>query len=481
MKNKKISNKAFTLVELIVVITIIAILWTIAFISLQWYSQNARDWVRVSDMKNISKWLAIFFAKSWYYPLPENFSTITASWTIIRYQWLAWKNTLNTVWLTNIVQWSWRDPVSGEYYTYIIDGNKSQYNIIWYFENSSVLWFNFVNSVSASYTWWIINSVWNDLWMIYEWTIPLHEKYPNWIILDIRNTPNIYTIRFNSTNEVVWTWWILFANMYNRDRYLLNNKNLAYLDDSLVWYWDMESTIMSWSLLMLKDFSKNWNNWECHNWATIVNCWQDWPLIRNWNMDFDWVNDYIQINKNVYTDKMTVLVKVKPTIFDSARHWFFWYQNPWTNLRPFNLWMAPDFATWNWWFHYDSQDISATSLWEAWSNWKRCTANENYAYDKDAKQNLEFYVAYRRNPPFVNLNINWNNFIDRDCRVPSWTQVQTFNNFHSANALWIGRIDNYFKWTIDEVRIYNRTLSDQEVDALYKSTNYQNKISINNW
>jgi len=33
------NKKAFTLVELIVVITILAILWTIAFISLQGYSR----------------------------------------------------------------------------------------------------------------------------------------------------------------------------------------------------------------------------------------------------------------------------------------------------------------------------------------------------------------------------------------------------------------------------------------------------------
>ena len=43
-------KKAFTLVELIVVITILAILWTIAFISLQWYSRDSRDSVRISDM-----------------------------------------------------------------------------------------------------------------------------------------------------------------------------------------------------------------------------------------------------------------------------------------------------------------------------------------------------------------------------------------------------------------------------------------------
>ena len=45
----------FTLVELIVVITILAILWTIAFISLQGYSRSARDVRRTTDIQNIKK------------------------------------------------------------------------------------------------------------------------------------------------------------------------------------------------------------------------------------------------------------------------------------------------------------------------------------------------------------------------------------------------------------------------------------------
>jgi prepilin-type N-terminal cleavage/methylation domain-containing protein len=45
----------FTLVELIVVVTILAILATIAFLSFQGYSSSARDSLRLSDLKNISK------------------------------------------------------------------------------------------------------------------------------------------------------------------------------------------------------------------------------------------------------------------------------------------------------------------------------------------------------------------------------------------------------------------------------------------
>jgi len=50
---KKYTQKAFTLVELIVVITILAILATVAFVSLQWYSQDAKNSKVVSDARTL--------------------------------------------------------------------------------------------------------------------------------------------------------------------------------------------------------------------------------------------------------------------------------------------------------------------------------------------------------------------------------------------------------------------------------------------
>ncbi len=53
--------KAFTLVELIVVITILAILWTIAFIAMESYSKSSRNSVRISDMSKIKSSLEFFY------------------------------------------------------------------------------------------------------------------------------------------------------------------------------------------------------------------------------------------------------------------------------------------------------------------------------------------------------------------------------------------------------------------------------------
>ena len=64
-------QKAFTLVELIVVITILAILWTIAFMSFQWYSKDARDSVRASDVSRLTTSFELYNVSSWIYPVPS--------------------------------------------------------------------------------------------------------------------------------------------------------------------------------------------------------------------------------------------------------------------------------------------------------------------------------------------------------------------------------------------------------------------------
>lgn len=81
---KKINIKAFTLVELIVVITILAILWTIAFINLQWYSTEARDSKRITDVNNVFKKITLERVK-WIYP-----SNIMKNWVDTSTWLLVW-------------------------------------------------------------------------------------------------------------------------------------------------------------------------------------------------------------------------------------------------------------------------------------------------------------------------------------------------------------------------------------------------------
>ena len=93
----KKENKWFTLVELIVVITILAILWIIAFISLQWYSKTARDSTRISDLSTMKTSLELFNLDAWKYPETTDWFEVTYSWSEIWTQWEFWDNTTNNV------------------------------------------------------------------------------------------------------------------------------------------------------------------------------------------------------------------------------------------------------------------------------------------------------------------------------------------------------------------------------------------------
>ena len=86
-----IRKKAFTLVELIVTITILIVLWTIWFFSIQWYTVYSRDVVRITDLNNIRSTLEISQIETWKYVLPDNSVAIQYQWTTVWNQWTFWK------------------------------------------------------------------------------------------------------------------------------------------------------------------------------------------------------------------------------------------------------------------------------------------------------------------------------------------------------------------------------------------------------
>ena len=120
-------NKGFTLVELIVVITILAILWTIAFIALQWYSKTARDSARISDMSRIKSSLELFSVETGKYPEPTDFTAITYSGTLSAWdQWEFWEQTFRNV---NRLDKIPVDPVTDKQYTYSTTQNRKEYQV----------------------------------------------------------------------------------------------------------------------------------------------------------------------------------------------------------------------------------------------------------------------------------------------------------------------------------------------------------------
>jgi prepilin-type N-terminal cleavage/methylation domain-containing protein len=125
------NKKAFTLVELLVTITIVSVLATIAFISFQWYRVSARDSVRLSDIWVLNNTLNYYHANNQKLPEPSELYDVTYSWAIVWSQWIFWQSMLKSV--QNMSQIP-TDPLTGLPYTYSVLKNKQEYQIAWILE-----------------------------------------------------------------------------------------------------------------------------------------------------------------------------------------------------------------------------------------------------------------------------------------------------------------------------------------------------------
>ncbi|MCK9272421.1 prepilin-type N-terminal cleavage/methylation domain-containing protein [Candidatus Gracilibacteria bacterium] len=132
--NKKLNYKGFTLVELIVVISILAILGTIAFLSFGGFSSKARDGTRISDTASLSKGIELYQVKSGYYPKPDGISLMEG---VINGTVVAYKGEIQDQ-VSNLAKISKtpKDPLSNNYYIYGTTLDLKQYQIATTLENS---------------------------------------------------------------------------------------------------------------------------------------------------------------------------------------------------------------------------------------------------------------------------------------------------------------------------------------------------------
>lgn len=236
--------------------------------------------------------------------------------------------------------------------------------------------------------------------------------------------------------------------------------SLKEFDNGLVGYWDMETT--SWSLL--KDLSWNGNDWTCYNSWIVVNCWEiwNWPQIIDNYMYFNGIDkQYVEIQDNdllEFWNNGTIFIKFKIK---------------WKNLLYNN-------------------DVDYAKLLTKLDSWTGCLSS--YTYNS--------HVTYLANDSYTwtllstlwdmhniiceNRNIK-NNFIDKDNIFDiDYLIVDTINNWNynfyldwikkDYNNTWVFNLKNtdmnwhiwkwksfYLNWFIDDIKIYNRALTDEEI------------------
>lgn len=211
----------------------------------------------------------------------------------------------------------------------------------------------------------------------------------------------------------------------------------------IVWYdiGDMDSLSSTWLIL---DLSKNKMPWTL-SWAIITN----WK-VKNW-LYFDGVDDYFS-----------------------------------TNL--YSLWFS---VTWSiaLWINSDDNLASVISV-RTWisalndeflfylSNWRIRLYNHKSSWNANNIQSIKSINDWNRHFVVVEMKWAWicgamDVYIDwvKDSYTcwTSWTPTDISDVIRWV-FIWKRNTTEEFKWYLDEVRIYNRALSDSEIQELYNST-----------
>ena len=269
--------KAFTLVELIVVITILAILATIWFVSFSGYLAGTRDVNRISQLKSMSDALELYRTRK-DLPIPDDKIDVQASGTTIAYQGYIWANVLETIEYTE----KGLDPKDKNYFSYYLTKNKKHYQLMAFLEeanedelanNSENLGVPFMGTLNATdYSWRFPKVQWKKLWILTDLdNNPIQEISAitgSWY-LDIWDTwTDEYRANFSDTAFFIWTgsklkylentanvWWMSKScNTLLAKNESLRNKDGIYLLDP-VWrdpfpvYCDMTNGRGWWTLI----------------------------------------------------------------------------------------------------------------------------------------------------------------------------------------------------------------------------------------
>ena len=418
--NKEISIKRnklwFTLVELIIVITILAILASISFIWFKWFITDSRDSTRLATLNSIEKWLKVFEVKSWSYPLPEKwYVSIYASWTsnMIWYQWYFWEIASKIISMEKVPL----DPSDKQRYTYYVNAKQNKYQLLAMLEWDNS--YSYVDRAYAEdYTKRVPITVWNNLWILLDTSNnPVQSLSLTWI--DLLNTSSPYTCIFDSNKKITWTWDVLKAWLWW---------------GWLVWYWDFDT--LSWNLIF--DKSSYLNNWVL-TWNVLptLTTWKVW----NWILFNSWSKHFIETS----------------LIWDSNLWWditISLYTKTFSNANEVLLEINSNF-----WFSVQSHDWYYqlnTWWWNIWKNTKSSSkpySNSNWYHVTLISRGWKWYIY-----------INWVN----DTVINTFNWIQFYN--WKKLIIWSRNWDYWYNWLIDEVRIYNRALSDSEIQNLYNST-----------
>lgn len=448
MKNLKKYFKGFTLVELIIVITILAILATIAFVSFQSYTKDARDANRTATIKNIEKGLELFTIKTGNFPTPDEPTTFTGGLDgkVKISQGIVWDGVATIINMNTTPL----DPNDKSKYTYSTfwDDNK-YYQVAINAENNQT---SFIPETYA----------FTPKSAIVKWNYRFDPSLPSLIV--VPSSVNTASWIFDPKVCFVIDWWQNSLSSSSWSCIEKQEMSLKEFDNSLIGYWDMETT--SWTLL--KDFSGNENSLICQNrdatTSTNINCVDkiinQWILWKSMQFNYNTITNIARTNSNIilngtgYIDysnwfTMSYLTKENITTFSQ------------TPLYHYNYWFHRNPLTWL------SSIRSYTFSWELLISWETsCRPAHPICINN---------MSFLKNNWYIWTNFNLNTIVFNDKSFLYYINGVRFYEFPIEIILgniinqstffvwWSTSNASWYTWIIDDVKIYNRALTDEEI------------------
>ncbi len=242
--NKK--KQAVTLVELLVVISLLIILWSIWFFTLSSYLQTIRDSNRVVEFENIESSLGSYMVRKWLYPNPTDWVGIVYSGWLVWTQWTFSNDISNIIWYSEDVL----DPLTKNFYTYSVKNNQKSFSIAWVLEdipelaynNNTITWNNSTgDKYNTALVWWNYNG---EIISVQSGSINFILALPSIVSTDIISSIDLVDIVDN--NKLVYNNFTNLPSSYLWSRYTLDN-NIDFLLNNLL--------VKTWSISDLKQTS----------------------------------------------------------------------------------------------------------------------------------------------------------------------------------------------------------------------------------
>ena len=397
-KGNKLQQKAFTLVELIVVITILAILSTIAFIALWWMQAKSRDSIRKADFQVIRKALEITKIELWYYPEPTWPTTIVSySWAEVWTQGTFWDETRRVAWwLPKAIL----DPLTNWEYTYSLLNTNYEYELWTILEWSTSYNQNILNQTNAaateiaiSYTAWDYNGMMaktSTWWTDYILAVPT---------IITSNTTELDVISQITNHYLAFKWFTNLPASYSWTQFKID------ADPTLVVSQPTEIVVFSWDLADLKTSDTSWETTRQ-------------TLVENLQLAYTGTNiSYNSTISSLLTVDPATATEFNAAIVNNNLWWSVVVEEvtsasipDWTVIDPncdisnITIWTQ----TWAWcnttlwdWIEYTSDvycyDYNWVNLWTLWY----CHA---WFYWDSTDKESDYYTAYW-------ANINWDTWV----------------------------------------------------------------------